>query len=407
LEIITLDTDVIIVGGGPSGSTAARYLAQQGLSTILLEKSKFPRRKICAAGLLQHTFRVFPETEPFLDTYNYAVKIVSPNLRTQIDIEESEPLLAMTRGRADFDNQLMQLAIKAGAEVQFEQQVKEIEYASNAVHVKTKEGKEYSGKIIIGADSANSIVAKSQQIGINHQIPHAMGLAIEKEYALSEKIMDEYFSKARKVSLYLSYKGTIGYCWLFPRKTSLNIGIGGEIHEGRILTDRFHDFMCFIKQLGIIPSDLSSEKPDAALLPSTYPDKTTAARTLLVGDAAGFCSAATGEGIYYALMSGKIAAEAAAKIIKLQDFSAKSMLLYEQMWKKEIGEELKFQYYARHQVLADIRRCHKAVRWASQDAQLRHLFAGFLTGSVSYHHLAPKMLYHYARCKALEKLGKI
>ena len=114
-----MDADVIIVGAGPAGATAGKFLASNGISTLIIDKSAFPRKKVCAGGLMVHTFEHFPHVRPFINCSNYRVQVISPNLRTKFDVfppSPDMPLMAMTNGREDFDFHLLKLAQNEGAQ---------------------------------------------------------------------------------------------------------------------------------------------------------------------------------------------------------------------------------------------------------------------------------------------------
>jgi flavin-dependent dehydrogenase len=205
--------------------------------------------------------------------------------------------------------------------------------------------------------------------------------------------------------LYLQFGQLCGYAWVFPRKTSVNIGLGGSIIQGRQLRTHFINLINFLKQYERIPSTIEPNQPVAALLPMTYPTKNCIGkRTMLIGDAGGFCSSATGEGIYYAMKSGKLAAVICQQLLHQKTYSNKSLQSFYQRWQQELGNELKFQYMAKNYVLMNERRCRAAVNWASQDHSLKEIFTDFLTGRQDYAHLKPKMMFHYLRCKGLDKL---
>jgi geranylgeranyl reductase family protein len=406
-----MDADVIIVGAGPAGSTAAKILAENNISVLILEKKEFPRKKVCAAGLMAHTFEDFPYVKPFINCYNYKLRVVSPNLETEFSLEDDNPIMAMTHGRDHFDNELLNLAIKAGAKVRQKCKVTgvKIEKSKGSVIFQNENNEKeiVYGNIVIGADSAVSIVGKSLNIGCNND-PKNLGIAIEKEFTLSEDICNSYFGKNRCVSLYLHFGGAFGYGWIFPRKSSLNIGIGGELQSGNKLKSQFLKFISFLKTHSVIPPDLIGEKYTAAILPVVKPYTNIVwSRALLVGDAGGFCSAATGEGIYYAMVSGSLAAEVCLKSLNENNFSIENMGYFNTLWQKKIGQELNFQSIIQKKVLNDERRCRKAVNWATQDKKLKAIFGRFLTGSQDYRGLPLKMLYHYIHNKIREKLGKI
>lgn len=402
-----MDADVIIVGAGPAGSTAARLLALSKVRVLLIDQAEFPRHKVCAGGLLEHSFREFPEVQPMINCYNHAVRVTSPNLETYFEVESEQPLMAMTSGRTDFDAQLLNLAKKAGSLIKLGEKVLNIESNTEKVTVYTASGASYSSELLIGADSAYSIVARSLKLGYNIRDPYEMGLAMEQEFPLTEKLMDEYFTSKRKVALYLHFGRLCGYAWVFPRKASVNIGLGGSIAQGRILRSQFTQLIDFLIQKNQIPQTLKPDQPMAALLPMTYPTQNCIGnRTMLIGDAGGFCSSATGEGIYYAMKSGKLAAEICQQLLQQKTYSTQAMQSFHHRWQLDLGNELKFQYMAKNYVLMNERRCRAAVNWASQDQALKHIFTDFLIGRQDYAHLKPKMMFHYLRCKALEKLHR-
>src|SRR6056297_1978651 len=105
-----MDFDVIIVGAGPSGSTLGRELSINGVSVLLIDKSRFPRDKTCAGGLMSHALRDFPYIEDFINCINTSLKCVSPNMDTSFEVNTDVPLMAMTGGRAQFDSKLLNLA---------------------------------------------------------------------------------------------------------------------------------------------------------------------------------------------------------------------------------------------------------------------------------------------------------
>ena len=174
-----------------------------------------------ASGLLQHTFRQFPEVTPLLDVYNYAVNVISPNLRTAFTVQDAQPLAAMTRGRADFDFHLLQLAKTAGTQIRTGINVVNANRLEEGIRVDLSNGESLKSKLVIGEDSAYSTIARSFNLGVDRQSPGVMSLALEKEFPLSEVVMDQYFGKERRVSLYLNYKGAVGYGWIFPRKLAI------------------------------------------------------------------------------------------------------------------------------------------------------------------------------------------
>ena len=104
------------------------------------------------------------------------------------------------------------------------------------------------------------------------------------------------------------------------------------------------------------------------------------------------------------MMSGKLVADACQQILAKNDFSLNGMSRFYSIWQKELGNELKFQYFAFQNVLLNERRCRAAVNWASQDKGLREIFMKFLTGQQTYRQLGGNMAWQYLRCKIKDKL---
>jgi flavin-dependent dehydrogenase len=109
-----MDYDVIVVGAGPAGSTAAKNLAEKGIKVLLLDKATFPRDKPCGGGLPTRVQKRFPYIQPFIDSISYGSTTYSSSLRYKYDLIREKPFLMMVL-RKDFDHRLLTLAKQAGA----------------------------------------------------------------------------------------------------------------------------------------------------------------------------------------------------------------------------------------------------------------------------------------------------
>ena len=97
-----MNYDVIVVGAGPAGSTAAKNLAEKGIKVLLLDKAKFPRDKPCGGGLPTRVKKRFPYIEPFIDSVSYGTTMYSSSLRYKCDLLREKPFVDMVL-RKDFD----------------------------------------------------------------------------------------------------------------------------------------------------------------------------------------------------------------------------------------------------------------------------------------------------------------
>ncbi|MFX0137433.1 MAG: geranylgeranyl reductase family protein [Candidatus Hodarchaeota archaeon] len=403
-----MDCQVLIVGGGPAGSTAGKILAENDISTIIVDKAKFPRDKVCAGGLMFHTFIDFPYIRPFIENYNFAARIYSPSLKFRLNLfseTKKEPLMGMTSGRKDFDYNLIKLAKKAGCELWEETKAERIKVETSKATTYLQNGENLTSQIIIGADSIHSIVNKIPNLQ-NKWARDDMGLAIEENIQLGKKIMDNIYNKNRCVHLFLHYNDLPGYAWIFPRKESVNIGIGTLVRLGNRMREQYSKFLNVLKRNNLIPEEFQTKGFKAALIPLSLPlDNCYSNRTLLIGDAAGFVSAITGEGIYYAMCSAKAAAETCIHALKENEFNAKKMSKFKKIWKRNISKELKLQYFAKNWVLLNKRRCEKGVRWGSKDKKLEKMLANFLMGRFKMRGIEFRVGYNYVRCKIKDKFG--
>ena len=129
----------------------------------------------------------------------------------------------------------------------------------------------------------------------------------------------------------------------FLQKNRINIGVGCLLSEKKDnLKEVYHKYITLLNEEGLIP-DLKIGKLKGALIPLKLPlKKTYGDKVILIGDAAGFVNSLSGEGLYYALSSGEIAAKTCMEILKKgHSFSEKNLKLYQKLWVKDFGKELK------------------------------------------------------------------
>ena len=153
--------DVAIIGAGPAGSTAAKFLCDKEYKVALIDKSKFPRDKPCGGGLTAHVLKRFKNilSDDMIDSYSYGGTTFSHSLKYQIKFTNNEPITAMTL-RKKFDYGLVKIAIKAGANLIDGEKVIEIKINNDKATIKTDQGTIIDSDIIIGADGVWSFVAK-------------------------------------------------------------------------------------------------------------------------------------------------------------------------------------------------------------------------------------------------------
>jgi len=323
--------DVIIVGGGPAGSTAAYQLNKLGYDVLLLDKKEFPRPKLCGGLITQKTLNILLDIFDFklsdlksqgiidyvAESYQIYYKdklITTNNLENEFNLVK----------RIQYDNYLFNLAKQSGVKVIDGIKVIGINFASNTV--KTEKGKEYTSRFIIGADGVNSIVRKQMIDKINtKQIQH-----IKKGEALAIETLVPRNKISRNIDSPIIYFGIInyGYGWIFPKSDSLTIGLGGLQNKNENFIDIFNDFL---KLLNL--QDYKINKKGWYIPFGNFLKAPIYKNTFLIGDAANLADPLTGEGIYYAHKSAQIATE-------VIDKKEKVSINHVEEYKKRINNEI-------------------------------------------------------------------
>jgi len=339
-----MKTDVVIVGAGPAGSTAAKYLADAGVDVLLVDAHQFPRKKACGGGIPMRVLKRYPylENSDFIEAYSYGGVTYSASMNYTMTIEKEDPLIAMVQ-RDTFDNALLNFAIDAGATFLDECKIIDMKISADKATIMTNKGDSIDAQLVVGADGFTSIIRRKMK---QRQPMKNCALCIVAEYPLREKVVDQWFTKNRHCHIFLKTMNLQGYAWVFPKRSSVNIGLGeyrfsdGKPVQKNNLRQMFDSFVSLLKQQKIVPQDLR-EAPVSGGGFSTSPVKTTYDdRVLLCGDAAGFVNPVSGEGIYYAIVSGELAAKVLVDSLDHEDTSARFLSSYQTNWYADFGRDL-------------------------------------------------------------------
>ena len=333
--LIADEADVIVVGAGPGGSAAAYHLARHGLRVLLLEKTEFPREKVCGDGLTPRAVRQLVRMG--VDTSekagwlrNRGLRVIGGGVRLELDWPDlaSFPNYGLVRTRLDFDDMLAKRAVEAGALLRTGVTVigPVLDADGHAIGVQAKAGPEkepveYRAPLVIAAD------------GVSGKLPLAMGLTKRDDRPLGVAVRRYYHSPVRADDDYLESWLELrsshdrdrllpGYGWIFGLGDGLvNVGLGilnsssafGRTNYRSMLTD----------WLAGTPDDwgMRDETNAAgpilgAALPMGFNRVPHYTRGLmLVGDSGGMVNPMNGEGIAYAMESGELAAEVAVQAL--------------------------------------------------------------------------------------------
>ncbi|NHI84039.1 MAG: NAD(P)/FAD-dependent oxidoreductase [Candidatus Thorarchaeota archaeon] len=337
--------DIIVVGGGPAGATAARRAAQAGLNVVVFDKAKFPRYKPCAGAIPSETKELLDFDITGIIHRNISGLALYAPQGFRVDcIPEDRSKPGHTVMRSEFDHLLLRKASDAGAEVREETKVLDVSQNGHSATVFTEEGEQISSKFLVGADGINGVVARSLKFYSGWPSSSAF-VAIEIEAEVGEGKVREICGEPSgyDADLFFLYFGQVphGYIWCFPKRSILSLGACCRQEKAAGLRRTYDQwFNQFCLNYEIAPIILSEA---GARFPCIVRDSTIKERTILVGDAAGFVDAFTGEGIKYAIRSGVLAAQTLEEAIRAND--SKLLQHYERACKKEIVSVLKVSEY--------------------------------------------------------------
>jgi len=330
--------DVVIVGAGPGGSAAAHYLARRGLDVLLLDKADFPRDKTCGDGLSPRALGVLDDMGMLSDVVRAGgringVDIVAPkghSVSVPVPAQDGLPGYSLIVPRLILDNAIRERAVASGAQFQSPVRVTDVEAEGNSVVVKGEfRGRSVSfwGRIAIIATGAS--VKLLLRMGLLKQAPRMMLAA------------RAYFEDMAGLSDYIQVRfdgvPLPGYGWVFPLSgSSANVGAGffrtglaarwapdtpRQAFDAFVQTPSLQGMLARARRAG--PVKGYPLRVDFATAP------TVGERVLLVGEAAGLVNPLTGEGIDYALESGRMAAEHLVTGFASGDLSRQSLEAYD------------------------------------------------------------------------------
>ena len=336
--------DVIIIGAGPAGCSAAISLARRGCDVLLLEKERFPRGKVCGDGISPPALEtlgrlgVLPEVlrkEPWkidgVELSSPAGQVVTASFS---HLKCPYPF-GLVMPRKEFDFLFFQQVRKyANLEILENWEVKDfIDQNGSITGVKAQsEGqkREFLGKFLVGADGAYSVVARKTVSRKKNFQQGAFGI---RAYFRGVKDV------THRIEVHCDRSILPGYGWVFPTgEDSANVGVGiASRHlKAKNIRNLFQTFVGgspFVKERLREAQMVENSLQGGPIPLGSFFRRRSRKNVLLVGDAAGFTDVLTGEGIYLALRSGECAAQAIHSALKSPEEVEKAGRIYEGLWR--------------------------------------------------------------------------
>lgn len=386
----TNDSEVIIVGAGPAGSTAAWFLAKAGVKVTLLDREDFPRGKICGEALTSHAAIMLEKMGLYEKVMTGKCKapsvlrlrapdgLVVEN-RTDEPPPNGAPTYGVLMGRETFDTLLLQEAVKAGARFVPNFNADSFgrdENGAGRVYVGGRhnghKGATMRARLVISTDGSQ--VGFSRKLGFRFAPPTLMAVRAYFETDGEPEVLDIHFE----------HYVLPGYVWMFPMPDGrVNLGLGTLTDRIRREKLNLNDMVGrFLGENPLAAKRLGSQQPMAA--PRGFPlragleaEHAYTDGALVAGDAVGLVYPLNGEGIGFAMQSGEVAAEWAKRALEAGDFSRRFLSGYARALEESFGGAHKSAMRARS-VAVRPAACNRILHKAAKDPEVARMVCDVL-----------------------------
>jgi menaquinone-9 beta-reductase len=377
-----MEREIIVVGAGPSGATAAMALAQKGRDVLLLDRQAFPRDKACGDAVPARAVEMLCEfgmREKVQAAGFYSInklRIVSPNGHLFDAAIPPGPTGAETyiAPRLAFDVLLQQHAVASGAEFRVAQVKAPLLENGRVTGVRAQVNgrlEAIPAKVVIIADGVTSAIARAirpQQHADRHR---AVAL---------RAYIEDLEELPHQVEFHLCNGLLPGYGWIFPiGQCQANIGIGMRLDTFRQVRRSLEDMLKNFLEMPLIRERLKKkwQLRDVAVWPLNLGSQWLRYAydgALLVGDAAGFINPLTGGGIHNALLSARLAAEAADEALAQGDVSLKMLRRYDRRCRAALWNDMRRSYLIQNWLLRLPRVLDWIIKRMGADSQFARIF---------------------------------
>lgn len=393
------DADVIVAGAGPAGATAALRLARAGVRVLMVERYPLPRQKPCGGGISTRVLSRFPwlpESVRRIPTHPVSSLYLEGPSGAVFRTATPGPVVLMIR-RVEFDYLLASLAVEAGAALLSPAAIAQASQDDHGVTLRTRDGRELRAPMVIAADGVNSVIAR--RLGMNPGWPPArLALDMMEE----TPVMDLRAVEPDTMAVFYGYGGAPGYAYIFPKRDHVNVGIGYELPYFKAQVDLApydlqQRFVADLRRRGMMEGASQRGHFTPFLIPIGGPLRRTAqGRVLLAGDAGGFVNGFSAEGIYYAMVTGELAADAILSS-RPGGGPARARRAYVRAWRREIGAELRDSVFIQKYLFHHPARMDGVVRAARTRPVFSETLVDYASGRLTYRAARRRLLWHFPR----------
>ncbi len=325
--------DALIVGAGPAGNTAALELAKRGFSVAVLDYRERIGDKLCTGVIGMECSERFPVPPELIYRRAKTAAIHSPSgYLYRVERPDTQALIV---DRVGYVNSIAVSAARHGAHYRLGWRAGEVSHSPTDISVRGQRGdssETLRGRILLVASGFGSSLTEAVCPTNGRERERLVGAQVE---VITRNVTETQVYVGDNVA-----PGSFG--WLVPTLESRGLlGLMSREKSSGLL-ERLCDRL--MREGKVLRAESSPSRWGIPIRPLS---RTYAERVLVLGDAAGFAKPTTGGGIYYAMLSGQIAAETAAEAMKSNTLTDGALRAYEDRWKAEFGAELKVGYYAR------------------------------------------------------------
>ena len=333
--------DVAIIGAGPAGTMAAKSLSAKGFETILFEKDKLPRYKVCGGAIPEELVHEIKLPEEFIDrNFNY------------LTLHHSDGSVFDRKGkgaclwRSKLDSHMTQMAVDDGAILLDSTKIIDAIHDENRqVFILKSKDEEYSSKILIIADGAPSLFATKFNFPKIPSEDMAQTMTYEIEFE-SKKVVDDRFGDDKMHLWFGKDIVEIGYGWIFPKSKAVSVGWGCQVNVLKNIQERLANFLEVVKEF---TKGGKIIRKAAHMVPTGIRKEYARDGLILIGDSAGFVDPLSGKGIAYGAISGMLLGNIVKRALESEDLS-----IIPQKFEKKLNREFLNALRAKKNIQADV-----------------------------------------------------